>query len=257
MQFCLSSRLPMHILRKADEIKVEYRDRKSIPDLIEKYPGKTIILFPTDEDYDWSEISMYSLMCGGNFILNVRSMAQAYGAKAHEIKFMIDTEITSYWDLEGLEAFGVEYAYVGIPLFFDLKNTLNFKTKLRTIPTVAYNHTLPHENGVCGQWIRPEDLYLYEDYIQVIEFEKCLPDREKTLFEIYAEKQKWSTRLDVLVEDLGSNAVNRMIPPELGEARISCQQKCTRGASCHLCHTMLTLADPELLAAYKERHFDI
>lgn len=52
MQFCLSSRLPLHVLRKADEIKVEYRDRKSIPDLINKYPGKTIILFPTREEYD-------------------------------------------------------------------------------------------------------------------------------------------------------------------------------------------------------------
>lgn len=47
-----------------------------------------------------------------------------------------------------------------------------------------------------------------------------------------------------------------MIPPELGEARISCQQKCVRSASCHLCYTTLELANPELLSAYKEKHFD-
>lgn len=39
---------------------------------------------------------MYNLMCQGNFILNVQSIAQAYAAKEREIKFMINTEITSY-----------------------------------------------------------------------------------------------------------------------------------------------------------------
>ena len=38
MKFCLRNRQESIYLMKADEIKVDFRDRRSIPDLIEKYP---------------------------------------------------------------------------------------------------------------------------------------------------------------------------------------------------------------------------
>ena len=38
MKFCLRNRQIEEYLQKADEIKMEYRDYKSIPDLFEKYP---------------------------------------------------------------------------------------------------------------------------------------------------------------------------------------------------------------------------
>ena len=44
MKFCLSNRQNKEYLMKADQIKVQFRDRKSIPDLIMDYPGKEIIL---------------------------------------------------------------------------------------------------------------------------------------------------------------------------------------------------------------------
>ena len=56
MKFCLSSRQSKQYLEKADEIRVDFRDRNSIPDLAMDYPDKTIILvqypgdkFETDE----------------------------------------------------------------------------------------------------------------------------------------------------------------------------------------------------------------
>ena len=44
MKFCLRNRQIGEYLKKADEIKMEYRDYKSIPDLFEKYPDKPIIV---------------------------------------------------------------------------------------------------------------------------------------------------------------------------------------------------------------------
>ena len=44
MKFCLGARQTEEYLKKADEIKVDFRDRNIIPDLAEKYPDKTIIL---------------------------------------------------------------------------------------------------------------------------------------------------------------------------------------------------------------------
>ena len=44
MKFCLRSRQSKQYLEKADEIRVDFRDRNSIPNLVEEYPNKTIIL---------------------------------------------------------------------------------------------------------------------------------------------------------------------------------------------------------------------
>ncbi len=259
MDFCLSNRLSPRYLTQATEIKVKYRDRAVIPDLIQKYPNKTIILSPHepgDANYDWNELRRYSLMCQSNFIMNLNHMLFVNEAKENNIKFMLNTEATSYWELRGLEELGAEYAYVGIPLFFDLKHSLDMDIKLRAIPTVAYNHILPHSSGVYGQWIRPEDVDKYEGYIQILEFEPCNIQREQTLFNVYAIDKSWNTRLDILVEDLGSNAVNRLIPSEITEARLNCRQVCQSGGNCHMCYTALKLANPDLLTKIKNSNIE-
>ncbi len=44
MKVCLSSRQSSAYLKKADEIKVEFRDRNSLPDLFDAYPDAHVIL---------------------------------------------------------------------------------------------------------------------------------------------------------------------------------------------------------------------
>lgn len=53
MKFCLSSRQSKEYLEKADEIRVDFRDRNIIPELATEYPDKTIILVqhPGEELY--------------------------------------------------------------------------------------------------------------------------------------------------------------------------------------------------------------
>ena len=44
MKYCLSARQQDSLLKKADEIKIELRDFRAIPEYIEKFPDKTLIL---------------------------------------------------------------------------------------------------------------------------------------------------------------------------------------------------------------------
>ena len=70
MKFCLHSRLESEYLQKADEIKVDTRDYKSIPDLFEKYPDKDIILeLFHKEDKDWNELRRFGILSKGHLIL--------------------------------------------------------------------------------------------------------------------------------------------------------------------------------------------
>lgn len=70
MKFCLSNRQNKEYLTKADQIKVQFRDRKSIPDLILDYPGKEIILEnPHSEELDWNELQTWRMLAKDDFVL--------------------------------------------------------------------------------------------------------------------------------------------------------------------------------------------
>ena len=256
MKWCLRSRLASRYLIKADEIRVDFRDYESIPDVYHKYK-RTIILFPAlqNEEYDWNKLLQFDTICEHNLIISCLTTEIMSMAKNLGLRFMLASEAHSGWDLKMLQDFGAEYAYVGIPLFFNLKRIRDngaYTIKLRAIPTVAYNHHYPYTSGICGQWIRPEDVEAYEDYIDVMEFEFCDVPREETLFKVYAEQKEWNTRLDILIEDLGSAALNRMIPETLVETRLECGQRCMNGGSCHLCSSILRTTEEDFIKKIRD-----
>lgn len=248
MRYCLRSRLGARYLAKADEIRVDFRDIESIPDVYHRYK-KQIIFFPAlnGEEYDWKKLMNFDNLCEHNLIISCPTVNELIMAKEYGLRVMLATEAHCAWDLRAMIDLGCEYAYVGTPLFFDLPSVADLPIALRAIPTVSYNHRLPHTSGVCGQWIRPEDVEDYEDYIDVLEFEFCEVQREQTLFKVYAEDQQWSTRLDILVEDLGSPALNRLINPQLVNARLTCRQRCQADGMCHMCETAMKIASAEFV----------
>ena len=90
MKYCLNSRQNKEYLDKADEIKVEYRDRDFIFELCEKYPGKTIILIHNIYDTDpleWKTLKKLNILSKGNFILCLDKVEDCLLAKENGIKF--------------------------------------------------------------------------------------------------------------------------------------------------------------------------
>ena len=73
MKTALSSRCSPSYLAQADEILVQWRDRKEIPDLPIKYPSSDILLQFTpsqiqDTIPDWEELKQYNTIAQGKFI---------------------------------------------------------------------------------------------------------------------------------------------------------------------------------------------
>ena len=191
MKYCLSARQPDSVLRKADEIKIELRDFKAIPEYIEKFPDKTLILeFVNDlpEDFNWEEIQVYNDKINGNLICALSDLGLTLECQLRNIPFYYKYPVTSFFELEGLKDLGVCYILVGTPLMFDLKTVFNYGIPLRAIPNLAYEPYIKHENGILGGWIRPEDIKYYGEYIEAIEF--FAPHnltKEKALYHVYAE----------------------------------------------------------------------
>ena len=149
----MSARQPNAVLKKADEIKIQIRDFRAIPDYIEKYPNKTLILEMSNEipeDFDWTVIQAYSEKMNGNFYCALSDLSFTPECSLRGIKFYYRYPVTSFYELEGLKNIGVSYVLIGVPLCFDLKTVASYKIPIRMVPNLAYEPYIKHDSP-C-QW---------------------------------------------------------------------------------------------------------
>lgn len=258
MKFCLRNRQIAKYLTKADEIKMEYRDYKSIPDLFENYPDIPVIVqIKWQEEVDWEELELYKRMKPNCLICCISTLEQAQICKDLDIKFYYGYPISTYHELNNWLKLGVCYVRLDAPLFFDLPNVVKItkKVPIRAVANVANEIKWPDDNGLYGTWIRPENVKDYERYISTIEFEDCDNRKEQALFRIYAEQHEWPGDIDMLITNYTFGGVNRMLPPEFGEKRMTCRHRCQQN-KCNYCYWVAKLADPEKLKEYKEQIID-
>lgn len=239
MKYCLTSRQSKKYLTLADEILVECRDYRQIADLFIDYPDKMIILEISNEEIDNKDflktVEEYA-KASENFCCKIYNLLYINWFKNHNIKFYYGYPINSYYDLQGLVDIGVEYITITAPLTFDMNGLSKYDTKFRMVPNVAYDAYIPRQNGICGQWIRPEDIKYYEEGIYVFEFEDANLDKERTLYEIY-KKGEWPGNINLLLTNFNIDADNRGLPDDLGETRANCRQRCMNRGTCHFCET--------------------
>lgn len=257
MKLCVSARQELPYIDWAEEIIFEYKDRKAIPDYIDKYPGKTIILqyFDMYDDFDWDEIKRYNALAMGNFILSINNLLFAEVCKAEEIKFYFAYPITSYDELTAALAMGSIYVRLGGPLFFDMDYIHQHfpEARIRIAPNIAYDDGYFRENGISGTWIRPEDIMMYAPYVEAIEFfNDADQKKEQALIRIYWTERKWLGKLNMIITNLGSEGINRMIPSDVTEHRLNCRQVCRARRACHICYRALSLANEDRVQAYKD-----
>ena len=72
-------------------------------------------------------------------------------------------------------------------LWSTMSKAMKLNVPIRAIPNIAYDDGLPREDGVCGKWIRPEDIDTYAQYVAAIEFKDCDIKKEQALYRVYAE----------------------------------------------------------------------
>lgn len=236
MKYAITGRQTRKMLREADEIVVEFKDRRIIPDYFEDYPNKMIILDWPNALEENGLIKQYAEL-SDNFCVRVYDLTYWEYFKENGIKFYYGYAVNSFYEVQGLVDLGVEYVKITAPLIFYTKELKKIDTKFRVVPNLAYAHYIPRENGIKGPWIRPEAVPLYEDVIYVLEFEDIdTLEKEQTLFRIYSKDKKWEGNLKYLITNLNVDVDNSLISPELDLGRLNCHQRCMLDGSCHLCN---------------------
>jgi hypothetical protein len=227
-------------------VKVQWDDREKIMDFIEKVPDITVILeipkYADITERDWATMEMYNDKL--DFYVTIQNLFIHQEVKEHGLRFYWPYPITSYYELRGIIALEPSYLLLGVPLCLDLKTVKSITNiPLRLIANTSYDPYIPRENGICGQWIRPEDVPAYEEYVTALEFVDANLTKEATLLHIYKENGYWPGNLNLLFDNFNFNVDNRAIPEDLGERRMNCRQRCMRDGTCHWCVNALQFAD--------------
>lgn len=252
MKYCLSSRQTNEYLMKADEIKVKYRDRDIIYDFSQKYPHATFILeMPFDgTGVNWAEIERYARVTEGRLIICLANLHDISHCQQLNVKYYYGFPVGSFYELQGLKNLGVCYLRLSAPAFFKLNKVAKLNIPVRIVPNVAFDSYFPHADGVCGQWVRPEDLELYEKYASVVEFEDADLTKERALYRIYHDDKMWPDDLNLLFTNFNRSITN---PPGSSEIiagrRMQCGQSCQEDGICKLCEIYFNL---DLGDAYKK-----
>jgi hypothetical protein len=246
MRFCVNGSHSLSVLKRADEIKVGYEDRKRLANFSVNIPEAVVILdFPYGFDAEWDKWKAYD-EAFAEFYIALHDLNLARQFRMAGISWYWPYPITSFYELQNILRLGPSYLMIGPPLTFDLKRvkTVAGDTPLRMVANVAQPAYLPtsDNHNICGSWVRPEDVAAYDEYIQCFEFEEVDNQAEEELLKIYKEDGMWNGNLNLLIKKLNYNVDNRGIVNEFGPMRTNCHMACQSAGSCRACISAMMLA---------------
>lgn len=242
MKYMISCRHTLVELEQCDEIRVDYKDIARLADFITdkwKCEKDIYIYIPKDQLVDWDNIGRYAELL--SIYIAVEETAMIEEAHMRGFKTFWSYPATSFWELRGLLDLGVCQVLLDAPLYFDIPKVKEVcgDVEIRLVVNRCVNSYMKRTNGICGTYVRPEDVYIYEPYVSHMEFDTGDDLRkEMTLLRIYKKDGHWPGNLNLLLTDLGENVDNRGFDEGFGEHRLDCRQTCQRNNSCHYCRSV-------------------
>lgn len=154
----------------------------------------------------------------------------------------LDFPVSDWETFELLVDLGVSDIIIDGTLCFSMSdiNSRKIGLNIRTCPIGYYNSLRKEDKSYPNSWfMRPEDIDLYEKYIDYLEFPQ---EKEKILFKIY-KKKSFPFSIKELFPQVKSDIENGLITSSFAENRLNCHNSCLipTGTKCNLCKNQLGL----------------
>lgn len=275
MELCIKYCGPnMKNVEKAQQIKIEYRaEDETLEEFIKENAGKHIYIeYPLVKDLfeEKEDLQRFKALksVGDNWTLQfaineiVRYSDPAMSTKDIKLAairdccphFMFRDIATNWEEFNFLLSTKPSEIYVGYSIAFSMKD-IKRRCDKEGVKVRAYANTAQKiwlENSDAKQFfIRPEDIKLYEQYLDGIDFvgDAAIQD---VMFDIYS-KGEWAGDLDEIIVGLDASINNITLPATFGEYRLNCKKRCLVTGSCHLCDSMRYFADTFAKALERDR----
>lgn len=239
-------------MEEIDEIIITYKDKNAevLNFLKTVSENQRVILDITKDDNITIEKNLGIFYAAKKIHKNIAiKMALCHRSAAidlyeENISFFFDVFVDKWDTLISFIKMNVSDVYIVNELGFELKNVSKVckdaNVNIRVFPNVAQTSSkIDNFDMLKAFFIRPEDIYAYEPYVDVCEFFGPL-DRQSVLYEIY-KSEKWLGDLQELIIGLNFSIGSRTILPCFGEERVNCGKKCYYG-QCIICDKIKTIS---------------
>ena len=165
--------------------------------------------------------------------------------KTKEIEFFFSTYARDWDTFHGLINLGVSDIYIVENLGFelDLLGPIAHASdvSIRVFANVCQSSWLK-DGTFKSFFIRPEDVIVYDEYVDVIEF---IGDKtvQEVMYKVYAIDQKWHGSLKQIIVGLEEDIDSHRIPQAFAAARIGCGKRCSKGKRCKICERIMETSD--------------
>ena len=254
MKYCTVYSNTSHIIDKVDEIIIYFDKNKILnlfTDFIPKHQNQRIIIELKDDYEDNLEslkkiLNIYKERPQLKFDLLVNNFEQEFIdlLKNSDIKYFFHIYVNNWDTFRGLIALGASDIYIVENMGFELDK----------IAAIAHEHNIQirvFPNVVQSSWndiqdiykffIRPEDIDVYEKYIDVYEF---YGNSKKTevYYNIYKNNKIWFGNLKEIIIGMNSDLDSRYIIPRFADKRSRCGKECFKGGKCKICDRIIELS---------------
>lgn len=248
MKYCVDYFRHIEGLDQADEYTIKYSKKNDILITFLEENKDKIINLTIEEKLDGVDYKTLKAIYGT--FSNFRLRFEFYDSNEIEnivecgIPFFFGNRVNNWDEFLGLVDLGVTDIYVVEDMCFDLERVAEIaqkeNIKLRTYANVAQS-TWKDTPGIKKFWIRPEDVSIYEQYIDVIEFFGT-PQQAAVLLKVYKDIKKWFGPLKEIIIGLEDGLDSRYIVSEFATRRVSCQKNCLKGGKCRICNRVIELS---------------
>lgn len=242
---------------EVDEVLFDFKDINRdqivdfLPSIVKKDNQKIILNISAIENETIPDILPYLLKLKSihsNFLVQIDLVTQkdiVELLKDNNLEFMFINYCNNYELFYSMINLGAKDIYIVEALAFDLESLQKIreekKIRFRILPDIAQSAVgsataIPE---ITKFWVRPEDIELYEKYVDVFELVH-IDERQSVTYEIY-KQQQWLGDLSDLILDLNLEINNINLNPRFAFNRIGCRKKCML-EKCNLCQEIYNLS---------------
>lgn len=248
MQYCINYNRTFKKPERADEFTIIYNKKNdALIDFLEKFKDKRINL-TIEEKLTFSELKLLKTIWDKylNFVLRIETYEEESLEDIVEcgIPFFFSNRVNNWDEFLGLVELGVTDIYIVEDLCFELDKVAAIAhyngIRLRVYPNIAQS-SWKYTPEIKKFWIRPEDIDIYSQYVDVCEF--FGKDQQiSILLDIYKKDKKWFGLLNEIIIGIKDDLDSRFIVPRFAERRIKCGKGCLKGGNCQMCERVVSLS---------------
>lgn len=252
MKYALQYYRGCEILDQVDEIIINYYEKdKELINFLNKILSyqRLIIDISTLENIDENiEIFKQAFEKNNNIAIKCSKNQNFNILKENNLSFFFKEGANTWDKLVGYIEAGVSDIYIVDELGFSLRKIKNAykdcNINIRVYPNIAQSSSDLYKNTFKKFFIRPEDLYLYENIIDVIEFADIRLKAQPTYLKVYKEGV-WNDNLNIIIAGLDIDINTMAMIPLFAESRLNCGKRCALN-NCHICdHIQIIAGDLE------------